>query len=373
MTSQTRSPSGSSSIIPVVPSQTLASNASSKVPSSLPSPPDNDWIQNFKHALSNGDITNLERLLPNYPDINECRLAGTYKNGKPYIQTPLQYICDTKPEDIKTQITVIEWLLEHGASPNSPDSAGPMHYSAKHNNVSAAALLLQHGAGLTLKDSIGYTLIHYAVAYRALEMVEFLLDHGVSLNSRDRDERTPMHLAARFNNVPIAALLLQRGGDIDDLKNRWGETPLHRAVSYGALGTVKFFLENGASTTSLTPKGGTLADIHFQKEGWHGKPISESTRLHIRKLLALREVIEQGSRPQSRGEPYEQLSNILEQANLQTDGLAIIRLRSTVKSNCRKSVIAEINGLSDSETEDDEEFFDAVDAREVAVALILPT
>jgi hypothetical protein len=88
---------------------------------------------------------------------------------------------------------------------------------------------------------------------------------------------------------------------------------------------------------------------------------------------ALREVIEQGSRPQSRGEPHEQLSDALEQVNLQTDGLAIIRRRSTVKSNRRKSVIAEITGLSDSETEDDEEFFDAVDAGEVAVAPILPT
>ena len=36
-------------------------------------------------------------------------------------------------------------------------------------------------------------------------------------------------------------------------------------------------------------------------------------------------------------------------------------------------MIAEITGLSDSETEDDEEFFDAVDAGEVAVAPILPT
>jgi hypothetical protein len=36
-------------------------------------------------------------------------------------------------------------------------------------------------------------------------------------------------------------------------------------------------------------------------------------------------------------------------------------------------VIMEITGLSNSEIEDDEEFFDAVDAGEVAVALILPT
>jgi hypothetical protein len=127
MTSQTQSPRGSSSIIPVLPSQTEDGNASSEVASSLPSPSDDDWLQIFEDALSNGDITNLERLLPNYPDINEPRLAGTYENGDSYIQTPLQYICDYTLEDKKTQITVIEWLLEHGASPNSLGSIGPMH------------------------------------------------------------------------------------------------------------------------------------------------------------------------------------------------------------------------------------------------------
>jgi hypothetical protein len=219
---------------------------------------------------------------------------------------------------------------------------------------------------------MGCTPLHDAVEFGALEMVEFLLDHGVSPDSRDGNEWAPMHVAARYNNVPIAALLLQRGGDID-LKTGWKRTPLYYAVSYGALVAVKLFLENGASTTSLTPKGGTLADIQFLKEGWDGKPIFESTKLHIRKLIALREVIEQVSRPQSRGKPHEQLFDALEQVDLQTDGVAIIRLRSTVKSNRRKSVIAKINGLSDSETEDDEEFFDAVDTREVAVAPILPT
>jgi ankyrin repeat protein len=152
MTSQTQSPRGLSSIIPVLPSQTEDGNASSEVASSLPSPSDDDWLQNFKDALSNGDITNLERLLPNYPDMNEPRLAGTYENGFSYIKTPLQYICNIRPKDTKTQISVIEWLLEHGASPNCPDSARPMHYAVGYNNVSVTALLLQHGADLTLKD-----------------------------------------------------------------------------------------------------------------------------------------------------------------------------------------------------------------------------
>jgi hypothetical protein len=97
-----------------------------------------------------------------------------------------------------------------------------------------------------------------------------------------------MHIAARCNEVLIAALLLQRGGDID-LKHSRERTPLYFAVSYGALETVKFFLENGASTTSLMPKVGTHTRIReFHEKGWDDKPISE---------------------------PHEQLSDALEQVN----------------------------------------------------------
>jgi oxysterol-binding protein 1 len=90
---------------------------------------------------------------------------------------------------------------------------------------------------------------------------------------------------------------------------------------------------------------------------------------------ALREVIEGGvsvtSRPGSRGEPNDELQEALERVVLHTDGTASKR-RSTVSSARRKSVLMEVTNMSESESEDDEEFFDAVDAGEVEVAPTLP-
>ena len=94
---------------------------------------------------------------------------------------------------------------------------------------------------------------------------------------------------------------------------------------------------------------------------------------------ALREVIEGSvavtSRPESRGEPADndnEFKEALEQVALHADDTAMRRRSRATSSLRRKSILAEVTNLSDSESEDDEEFFDAVDAGEVAVAPMMP-
>lgn len=90
---------------------------------------------------------------------------------------------------------------------------------------------------------------------------------------------------------------------------------------------------------------------------------------------ALREVIEGNvpvsSRPGSRGEPTVDLADTLERASIHAESTST-RRRSTVSSARRKSIMMEVTNLSESESEADEEFFDAVDAGEVDVAPTLP-
>lgn len=90
---------------------------------------------------------------------------------------------------------------------------------------------------------------------------------------------------------------------------------------------------------------------------------------------ALREVIggsvAVSSRPESRGETSkaQEFADALDDVELDKDGTATLRRRSTAKSSLRrKSLMQEISNLSETDSEDDEEFFDAVDAGEVAVA-----
>lgn len=92
---------------------------------------------------------------------------------------------------------------------------------------------------------------------------------------------------------------------------------------------------------------------------------------------ALREVIGGNvavtSRPASRGEAdaTEVVTEALEEVGLDKEITAagILTRKSTAKSSLRQqSVLNEITNLSDSESEDEEEFFDAVDAGEIELA-----
>ncbi|KAH6661887.1 oxysterol-binding protein-like protein [Halenospora varia] len=90
---------------------------------------------------------------------------------------------------------------------------------------------------------------------------------------------------------------------------------------------------------------------------------------------ALREVIEGNvavtSRPASRGdaEVDQEFKDALDEVGDVKEDVQRLRRKSTARSSLRrKSVMAEITNLSDTESEDDDEFFDAVDAGEVEVA-----
>jgi ankyrin repeat protein len=102
--------------------------------------------------------------------------------------------------------------------------------------------------------------------------------------------------------------------------------------------------------------------------------VGESEEKRKRTKRALREAIENSSRPQSRSSITDgKLPETIGSIPLAADGTAL-RRRSTAESlGRRKSILAEMANISDSESEVDEEFFDAIDAGEIAVAPMMPT
>ena len=122
----------------------------------------------------------------------------------------------------------------------------------------------------------------------------------------------------------------------------------------------------------------SMAQVAKEQEVLEAR-VGESEEKRKLTKRALREVIEGSavisSRPDSRAEPSQgsEFTDALEQVALNIDGTAL-RRRSTVGSSLRrKSILQEVSNLSDSDSEDDEEFFDAVDAGEVVVAPMMPT
>ncbi|OBT57261.1 hypothetical protein VE04_01911 [Pseudogymnoascus sp. 24MN13] len=112
----------------------------------------------------------------------------------------------------------------------------------------------------------------------------------------------------------------------------------------------------------------SMAQVAREQEVLEAR-VGESEEKRKRTKRALREVIESTSRPESRGSVHEPGLVEAVEAIEAPDGVATLRRRasSTKSTFRRKSILADIKILSDSDSEDDEEFFDAVDAGEIAV------
>lgn len=118
----------------------------------------------------------------------------------------------------------------------------------------------------------------------------------------------------------------------------------------------------------------SMAKIAKEQEELEGR-IGESEEKRKRTKRALREALEGGSVASTRpGSPQHlpdtvSFSEAVEKAQDSKVGLAPPRRKSigAREAGRRKSAIADLTNLSDSDSEDDEEFFDAVDAGEVEV------
>lgn len=122
----------------------------------------------------------------------------------------------------------------------------------------------------------------------------------------------------------------------------------------------------------------SMAQVAREQEVLEAR-VGESEEKRKLTKRALREVIGGSvaisSRPESRGEPSkgQDFVDALEQVSLNHDGTALRRKSTAASSVRRKSVLLEVGNLSETDSEDDEEFFDAVDAGEVQVApMLLP-
>jgi ankyrin repeat protein len=184
-------------------------------------------------------------------------------------------------------------LLEAGANPNAqlklaqpyravgPDRGAdgmitigstPLLRAAKAFDASAISLLLEKGALPNLPNTAGYTPIMAAAG----------------LGSRERDTR------GRFltedvpgKSVKALDLLLKGGAEINAAENRTGQTALHGAAGWGWDEVVQFLADHGARLDAKDSRGLTPLDAATGAAGNRGASAAElhpTTAALLRKL-----------------------------------------------------------------------------------------
>ena len=161
-----------------------------------------------------------------------------------------EYLVDAYPQDVnamggmhvtplhaaleKGHPNVAMLLVERGAVMGSRDSLGQisLHIASYRGYTEVASLLIDNGADPNAKEKTRKTPLHHASEKGHDEIVRLLLDHGADANHRDYLGSTPLHLASQRGYKEIAQSLLSHGADANQPDNN-GWTPLHHASDRG--------------------------------------------------------------------------------------------------------------------------------------------
>ncbi|KAH0534329.1 receptor-interacting serine/threonine-protein kinase 4-like [Cotesia glomerata] len=139
-----------------------------------------------------------------------------------------------------------------------------LHLAVRNSDISLISKLLDHGSKINeLSFAEGYTPLHLAVMSKSLAVVELLARRGAEVNgmSTNHSQRfwTPLHFAVSQNNYPMVDLLFRFNADINGIhvkcrdishkssvrtkvRDYYYKTPLHVAVDYHQLETVRYLL-----------------------------------------------------------------------------------------------------------------------------------
>lgn len=128
------------------------------------------------------------------------------------------------------------------------------------NDFEKVKKLVQEGIDLTLKDpDSGESILLFTQPDN--DMLDFLLDQNkVDVNERGKRQET---LLFRYlisdKYLPEVKTLIKHGAAIN-IQDRFGKTPLHKAIQYDAAQIVQFLLENGADPSLQDSYGKTPLD-----------------------------------------------------------------------------------------------------------------
>ena len=148
-----------------------------------------DW---FSPSPSGGAIRSLN-LRYNFDKALEIGARGLRHDGQ--VWTPLE---------IARQLgwlSVTKWLVEKGANVNAKSAPG--HHALLHTvrNSCVAELLLDGGAFVDVRDSLGCTPLHHAARRGSMPLARLYISRGASLNALTDEFMDPEATANSHGNT----------------------------------------------------------------------------------------------------------------------------------------------------------------------------
>ncbi|XP_026855171.2 ankycorbin isoform X2 [Electrophorus electricus] len=155
-------------------------------------------------------------------------------------------------------------ILAHGADVSVVDASGStaLHLAAKNNQLECAKKLIQAKCMVDAQDSSGRTALHLAAASGNIGIVQLLCEHKCSLNLKDADGLTPLMMSARHVHAEVCRSLLDCGADVNACDKN-GRAAVMLASESGCGPTVEVLLQSGADLDVVDSLGHDV--LHYAK------------------------------------------------------------------------------------------------------------
>ncbi|MBD5437053.1 MAG: hypothetical protein HDR37_00480 [Treponema sp.] len=154
--------------------------------------------------------------------------------------------------------TEVTRLIQAGANVNARDSIGytALMWAANHYAVDAAKALIEAGADMNAKDNNGYTALMVTVGKGSFDVAKVLIEAGADLNARNNDGETALMLTTYRNNARSAKPFIEAGADVN-ARNNDGKTVSMCAAMYNAVDVLALLIEAGADINAKDNDGKT--------------------------------------------------------------------------------------------------------------------
>jgi uncharacterized protein len=125
-------------------------------------------------AIHAGDLTGLQRIVADSPDVVAVPLGGVFKT-----RTALHVVADW-PGYFPNGPQAVRLLIAAGADPNArrPGEETPLHWAASSDDVDVAAALIDGGADIEAPDGSIGTPLDNAIGYACWRVAELLAARG---------------------------------------------------------------------------------------------------------------------------------------------------------------------------------------------------
>ncbi|KAI8520313.1 hypothetical protein Bbelb_000670 [Branchiostoma belcheri] len=112
------------------------------------------------------------------------------------------------------------------------------------------------------KDEVGMTALHWAVIYERVDSVRLLIQKGAVVDQKDTLGFTPLfYCTGRKPNVDVARVLIEEGKADVNARTNTLSTPLHGAALQGNHDCLKLLLKHGADPNIHDEEGTSSLDL----------------------------------------------------------------------------------------------------------------